>query len=63
MHDVSKEYCLDMILSHEPTETGQKRHELGIDGQCISILYMIQILYKPVVSYVVDFLMETFSKI
>ena len=48
-----------MILSHEPTETGKKRRELGIDGQCISILYMIQILNKPVVSYVVDFVTGT----
>ena len=40
MHSISKVYCLEMILSHEPTETGKKRHELGIDGQCISIQYM-----------------------
>lgn len=32
MHGVSKEYCVEMILSHEPTETGKKKHELGIDG-------------------------------
>ena len=59
MHGVSKEYCLEMILSHEPTESGKKRHELGIDGQCISILYMIRSSNKPVVSYVVDFLTGT----
>ena len=33
MQDVSKEYCLEMILTHEPTESGKKKRELGIDGQ------------------------------
>lgn len=32
MPNVSREYCLEMILTHEPTETGKERHELGIDG-------------------------------
>lgn len=32
MPNASREYCLDMILTHEPTETGKRRHELGIDG-------------------------------
>lgn len=62
MHGVSKEYCVEMILSHEPTETGKKKHELGIDGQCRSILYMIRILNKPVASYVVEFLTGTVVK-
>ena len=34
MEDVSKEYSLEMILNHEPTEAGRKNRELGIDGQC-----------------------------
>ena len=33
MQNATKEYCLDMILTHEPTETGKRKHELGIDGQ------------------------------
>lgn len=32
MEDVSKEYSLEMILNHEPTEAGRKNRELGIDG-------------------------------
>jgi len=32
MHDASKEYCLDMILTYEPTESRKKKRELGIDG-------------------------------
>jgi len=32
MQNATKEYCLDMILTHEPTETGKRKHELGIDG-------------------------------
>ncbi|KAJ7357756.1 hypothetical protein OS493_023230 [Desmophyllum pertusum] len=32
MPDASNEYCLEMILSHEPTETGKKMREMGIDG-------------------------------
>ena len=62
MHGVSREYCLEMILSHEPTETGKKRRELGIDGQYISILYVIRILNKPAVSYVVDLVTGTVVK-
>ena len=32
MHGASKEYCLDMILTYEPTESRKKKRELGIDG-------------------------------
>ena len=54
MPDASNEYCLEMILSHEPTETGKKMREMGIDGQCT--LYTIKIIFhdlnEPAVSVV-----------
>ena len=40
MQDASKEYCLDLILTYEPTESGKKKRELGIDGQCVSSIYL-----------------------
>lgn len=41
MEDVSKEYSLEMILNHEPTEAGRKNRELGIDGQCFGFFCQI----------------------
>ena len=67
MHNASRDYCVEMIQSHEPTETGKKRHEFGIDGQYISILYMIRILYcqnrkKPALCYVVRLVTRSAAK-
>jgi len=44
MEDVSKEYSLEMILNHEPTEAGRKNRELGIDGQCFRFSLNLSLL-------------------
>ena len=49
MEDVSKEYSLEMILNHEPTEAGRKNRELGIDGQCFRFFFAKSLLARVLV--------------
>ena len=37
MRDATPEYCTEMILKYEPTETGRNQRYLGVDGKFIAI--------------------------